>query len=223
ARGYRAIIVMPDTMTVERRLLMTAYGAEVVLTEGAKGMGGAIEKARQLAREIPNSLIPGQFTNPANPAAHETATGPEIWRDTEGKVDVFVAGVGTGGTLSGVGRYLKSRNPEVRVVAVEPFESSVLSGKPAGIHAIQGIGAGFVPGNYDPGVVDEVLRIRGDDAIATARAFARCEGLLIGLSGGAAICAAVELGRRPENRSRVIVTLLPDSGERYLSAGLFDE
>lgn len=223
ARGYRAIIVMPDTMSAERRRLMAAYGAELVLTEGAKGMTGAIAKAEELAREIPGSFIPGQFENPANPAAHRTSTGPEIWRDTDGQVDIFVAGVGTGGTVTGVGQYLKAQNPAVRVVAVEPASSPVLSQGKAGPHGIQGIGAGFVPGALDTGIYDEVLPVADADAFATARQIGRQEGVLVGISSGAAAWAAVQVARRPESKGKTIVVLLPDTGDRYLSTDLFAE
>ena len=223
ARGYRAIIVMPDTMSGERRRLMKAYGAELVLTEGAKGMKGAIERAGELAGQIPGSFIPGQFENPANPAAHRAATGPEIWQDTDGVVDVFVAGVGTGGTISGVGQYLKQQNPAVRIVAVEPVASPVLSGGKAGSHGIQGIGAGFVPAALDRTVCDEVLPVADEDAFALARQMGCREGVLVGISSGAALWAAVQLARRPEGKGRTIVALLPDTGDRYLSTGLFPE
>lgn len=223
ARGYRAIIVMPDTMSGERRRLMKAYGAELVLTEGAKGMKGAIERAGELAGQIPGSFIPGQFENPANPAAHRAATGPEIWQDTDGVVDVFVAGVGTGGTISGVGQYLKQQNPAVRVVAVEPAASPVLSGGKAGSHGIQGIGAGFVPAALDRTVCDEVLPVADENAFALARQMGCREGVLVGISSGAVLWAAVQLARRPEGRGRTIVALLPDTGDRYLSTGLFPE
>ena len=221
ARGYRIIIVMPETMSVERRQLMKAYGAELVLTEGAKGMKGAIAKADELAKEIPNSFIPGQFVNPANPKAHFETTGPEIWEDTDGGVDVFVAGVGTGGTVTGVGRYLKSKNPAVRVVAVEPKSSAVLSTGVAGSHKIQGIGAGFVPAVLDTGVYDEIIPVENDDAFATGRELGRSEGVLVGISSGAALWAALELAGRPENAGKTIVVLLPDTGDRYLSTPLF--
>lgn len=220
-RGYRAIIVMPDSMSMERRRLMTAYGAELVLTEGAKGMTGAIEKAEELAKSIPNSFIPGQFVNPANAQAHFNTTGPEIWEDTEGTVDIFVAGVGTGGTITGVGRYLKSKNPNVEMVAVEPAASPVLSGGKAGPHGIQGIGANFVPEVLDRAVCDRVMTVKDEDAYASARNFGRTEGILVGISSGAALHAAKELARLPENRGKTIVALLPDSGERYLSTTLF--
>ena len=221
ARGYRIIIVMPETMSVERRQLMKAYGAELVLTEGAKGMKGAIARATELSQEIPNSFIPGQFVNPANPAAHKATTGPEIWEDTDGKVDIFVAGVGTGGTVTGVGEYLKSRNPNVKVVAVEPESSPVLSKGTAGPHKIQGIGAGFVPDTLNTSVYDEVLPVKNEDAFAAGKAIAKAEGILVGISSGAALHAAIELAKRPENKGKTIVALLPDSGDRYLSTPLF--
>lgn len=220
-RGYRVVIVMPEAMSVERRQLMAAYGAELVLTEGAKGMKGAIEKAEALAREIPNSFIPGQFVNPANPAAHRASTGPEIWADTDGAVDIFVAGVGTGGTITGVGEYLKSKNPAVRVVAVEPASSPVLSGGAAGAHGIQGIGAGFVPEALNPEVYDEIITVTEADAYAAGRQMGRMEGVLVGISSGAAVWAAIQLARRPENRGKTIVALLPDTGDRYLSTPMF--
>ena len=221
ARGYRIIIVMPETMSVERRQLMKAYGAELVLTEGAKGMKGAIAKAEELAREIPNSFIPGQFVNPANPAAHKASTGPEIWEDTDGKVDIFVAGVGTGGTVTGVGEYLKSRNPNVKVVAVEPAASPVLSKGVAGAHKIQGIGAGFVPDVLDTKIYDEIIPVENDDAFATGKLVGKKEGVLVGISSGAALWAAIQLAKRPENQGKTIVALLPDTGDRYLSTPLF--
>ena len=221
ARGYRIIIVMPETMSVERRQLMKAYGAELVLTEGAKGMKGAIAKAEELAKEIPNSFIPGQFVNPANPAAHKATTGPEIWEDTDGEVDIFVAGVGTGGTITGVGEYLKSRNPNVKVVAVEPAASPVLSKGTAGAHKIQGIGAGFVPAVLDTKVYDEIIPVENEAAFAIGKKIGKTEGVLVGISSGAAVWAAVELAKRPENKGKTIVALLPDTGDRYLSTPLF--
>ncbi len=223
ARGYRIIIVMPETMSVERRQLMKAYGAELVLTEGARGMKGTIAKAGELAKEIPGGFIPGQFVNPANPAAHRASTGPEIWEDTEGKVDIFVAGVGTGGTVTGVGAYLKERNPAVKVVAVEPAASPVLSKGTAGSHKIQGIGAGFVPEVLDTSVYDEVIAVENEDAFAAGKLVGRKEGVLVGISSGAAVWAAVQLAKRPENRSKTIVALLPDTGDRYLSTPLFQD
>ncbi len=223
AKGYRIIITMPETMSMERRLLMKAYGAELVLTEGAKGMTGAIAKAEELAREIPDSFIPGQFINPANPAAHRTGTGPEIWEDTGGQVDIFVAGVGTGGTITGAGQYLKERNPALRVVAVEPKDSPVLSEGRAGAHKIQGIGAGFIPEVLDTSVYDEVLTVSSEDAFAAGRLAGRKEGILVGISSGAALHGAIELARRPEHAGRTIVVLLPDTGDRYLSTPLFED
>ena len=221
ARGYRIIIVMPETMSVERRQLMKAYGAELVLTEGAKGMKGAIAKADELAKELPNSFIPGQFVNPANPAVHKATTGPEIWEDTDGNVDIFVAGVGTGGTVTGTGEYLKSQNPNVKVVAVEPASSPVLSQGHAGAHKIQGIGAGFVPDVLDTKIYDEIITVENDDAFATGRLIGKHEGVLVGISSGAAVWAAIELAKRPKNKGKTIVALLPDTGDRYLSTPLF--
>ena len=223
ARGYRIIIVMPETMSVERRQLMKAYGAELVLTEGAKGMKGAIAKADELAKEIPNAFIPGQFVNPANPAVHRATTGPEIWADTEGKVDIFVAGVGTGGTITGVGEYLKAQNPAVQVVAVEPAGSPVLSRGVSGAHKIQGIGAGFVPEVLNPAVLDEIIPVENEDAFAAGKKVGKSEGVLVGISSGAAVWAAIELAKRPENKGKTIVALLPDTGDRYLSTPLFAE
>ena len=223
ARGYRIIIVMPETMSVERRQLMKAYGAELVLTEGAKGMKGAIAKADELAKEIPNSFIPGQFVNPANPAVHRATTGPEIWEDTDGKVDIFVAGVGTGGTVTGVGEYLKSQNPDVKVVAVEPAGSPVLSKGTPGAHKIQGIGAGFVPAVLNTGVYDEIIPVENEAAFAAGKKIGKSEGVLVGISSGAAVWAAIELAKRPENKGKTIVALLPDTGDRYLSTPLFAE
>lgn len=221
ARGYRAIIVMPDTMSMERRLLMTAFGAELVLTEGAKGMAGAIEKAEELAKEIPNSFIPGQFDNPSNPAAHYDTTGPEIWEDTDGKVDIFVAGIGTGGTLTGVGRYLKEKNPNVKIIGVEPASSPLLTKGTAGPHGLQGIGANFVPSILDTELYDEVLTVTEEEAYEAGRALARKEGLLAGISAGAAVHAAAEVAKRPENAGKNVVVLLPDTGDRYLSTPMF--
>ena len=221
ARGYRIIIVMPETMSVERRQLMKAYGAELVLTEGAKGMKGAIAKANELAQELPNAFIPGQFVNPANPEAHKATTGPEIWEDTDGQVDIFVAGVGTGGTVTGVGEYLKSQNPAVKVVAVEPASSPVLSKGVAGAHKIQGIGAGFVPDVLDTKIYDEIIPVENEDAFAAGKLVGHAEGVLVGISSGAAVYAAIQLAKRPENKGETIVALLPDTGDRYLSTPLF--
>lgn len=223
ARGYRVVIVMPDTMSVERRQLMKAYGAELVLSEGAKGMKGAIAKAEELAADIPNSFIPGQFVNPANPKAHRMTTGPEIYRDTDGNVDIFVAGVGTGGTITGVGEYLKERKPFVKVVAVEPEDSAVLSGKASGPHKIQGIGAGFIPEILNTEIYDEIIPVSAEDAFSAGRMAGKKEGVLVGISSGAALWAAVELAKRPENEGKTIVVLLPDTGDRYLSTPLFEE
>ncbi len=223
AKGYRLIITMPETMSVERRQIMKAYGAELVLTEGTKGMKGAISKAEELAKEIPDSFIPGQFINPANPAIHRTTTGPEIWEDTDGKVDIFVAGVGTGGTITGVGEFLKSKNPNVKVVAVEPADSPVLSQGRAGSHKIQGIGAGFVPETLNTKIYDEIITVANEDAFSTGRMIGRKEGVLVGISSGAATWAALQLAKRPENKGKTIVVLLPDTGDRYLSTPLFAE
>ncbi len=221
SKGYKVILTMPDTMSIERRNLLKAYGAELVLTDGARGMSGAIEKAEELAKQTPGSFIPGQFVNPANPAAHFRTTGPEIWKDTDGKVDIFVAGVGTGGTLSGVGRYLKDQDPNVRIVAVEPADSPVLSEGKAGVHPLQGIGAGFIPDTLDAAIIDEIITVTGDDAYETGRALAKSEGFLVGISAGAAVWAAAKLAALPENEGKNIVVLLPDTGDRYLSTPLF--
>ncbi len=223
AKGYKVILTMPDTMSEERRKLLNAYGAELILTEGTKGMQGAIDKAEELQKTIPGSMIAGQFTNPANPAAHYATTGPEIWQDTDGKVDIFVAGVGTGGTLSGVGRYLKEQNPDIQIIAVEPADSPILSGGSAGPHGIQGIGANFVPQTLDTGIYDEVIPIKTEDAYAAGKQLAKTEGILAGISSGAALCGATSLAKRPENKGKVIVVLLPDTGDRYLSTTLFSQ
>ena len=223
ARGYRVIIVMPETMSIERRLLMKAYGAELVLTEGSKGMSGAIARANELAAEIPGSFIPGQFDNPANPAAHEATTGPEIWADTDGKVDIFVAGIGTGGTITGVGRYLKGKNPDIQVIGVEPATSAVLSGKNPGPHGLQGLGAGFVPAVLDTSIYDEIIPVTDEAAYTAGRNLGRMEGVLAGISSGAALRAAVQVARRPESKGMTIVTLFPDTGDRYLSTKMFSE
>jgi cysteine synthase A len=223
SRGYRVILTMPETMSMERRKLLKAYGAELVLTQGEKGMQGAIDKAEELAKEIPGSFIPGQFSNPANPAAHRAATGPEIWADTDGEIDILVCGVGTGGTITGTGEYLKTRNPGIKIVAVEPNDSPVLSGGQAGPHQIQGIGAGFVPKVLNESVVDEIIRVQTNQAFAAARDLSKTEGLLVGISSGAAIYAAAEVARRPENEGKMIVVILPDTGERYLSTGMFED
>jgi cysteine synthase A len=222
ARGYRVILTMPDTMSIERRNLIKAYGAEIVLTQGSKGMSGAIEKANELAEAIPNSFIAGQFENPANPATHKKSTGPEIWEDTDGKIDIFIAGVGTGGTISGVGEYLKEKNPNIKIVAVEPFGSPVLSNGNAGSHKLQGIGAGFIPKTLDTSIYDEIIPVKDDEAYKAARDIARMEGFLVGISSGAALWAALQLAKREENEGKTIVVLLPDTGERYLSTSLFD-
>ena len=219
--GYKVILTMPETMSIERRKLLAAYGAEIVLTEGSKGMSGAIEKAEELAKEIENSFIPSQFSNPANPQIHYETTGPEIWEDTDGKVDIFIAGVGTGGTLSGVGKYLKEKNPNIKIIAVEPYDSPLLSEGKAGPHSIQGIGANFVPENLDLDIVDEIITVKGEDAFNFGNAMAKEEGILVGISSGAALCAAVKMAEREENKGKTIVALLPDTGERYLSTDMF--
>ena len=223
AKGYRVIIVMPETFSIERRKLIKAYGAEIVLSEGSKGMAGAIEKANELAKQIPNSFIPAQFDNPANPKAHYETTGPEIWKDTDGNVDIFVAGVGTGGTISGTGKYLKEKNKDIKVVAVEPDASALLSGEKAGPHAIQGIGANFIPNTLDRNIYDEIIRVKNDDAIETGKLIGHKEGILVGISAGAALWAGIELAKKEENAGKNIVVLLPDSGDRYLSTALFGE